>query len=179
MLQWKARFSSDTLLLPFLRMWQESTHEDVLVLPLHNQISKGTGVAVSPKQMWKADSAVSPEHRGHRGGASGGRSSPCWPLPGSGKCRTPWHPHFICSTNCPQPIFNLGVAAKTPRPSSGRQSLVCLLCGWVVCCGGFLFCLSCLVLEVFWACLGLGSRWCTIQLADLSAVPFSFFLLGS
>lgn len=100
-----------------------------------------------------------------------------WPLPGSGKCRTPRHPHFTCSTNCPQPIFNLGVAAKTPRPSPGSQSLVCLLCGWGVCCG--VFCFVCLAL--FRRCSGLALVWVldNVQLADLSAVPSSFFLLGS
>lgn len=67
MLQWKARFSSETLLLPFLRVWQEWTHEDVLVLPLCNHISKGTGMAISPKQIWNAESAMSPEQGGAHG----------------------------------------------------------------------------------------------------------------
>lgn len=55
---------------------------------------------------------------GHMGGAYAARSSPCWLLPGSERCRTPLHPHCTCSTNCPQPVFNPGVATETPRPSS-------------------------------------------------------------
>lgn len=146
MLQWKARFSSETLLLPFLRMWQESTDEDVLVLPLRNHISKGTIFLkeqewLFPLSRYEMQKVLWAQNKGgHMGGAYAARSSPCWPLPGSERCRTPLHPHFTCSTNFPQPVFNPGVAPETPRPSS--VWLGGLLCFFVLfflpCFGGIL-----------------------------------------